>query len=295
MAEWLAGRNSAPLRRERGIAIGDMPVFGAGSAANTGNVAGSSGRGVASQNLQLLEMERERAREKREAQDRDRKSGLEGEKGPRAPNPVLPFEDFDLRATLSADKGGVPMLQRSLTAGPGEYDLIVGWADASAKDPATSVRVFKRPLDLPIASTTAFSLSGVIIADDVSLREVPIPADRQTAHPYSIGTTEIVAGARSIADDRRAARARRAGDQPARWRPTASRMSRSAFGIQRRTANGHEQVGVLAPQTYNRTTLPPDFDVNTGNRSSPRWRFRSARSSAASIASRSWPTTASAA
>jgi hypothetical protein len=263
VAEWLAGRSNAPLKRDRGIAIGDMPTFGAGSAANSGGNAGVNGRGIASQNLQLLEMERERARDRREEQDRQRKAGLEGEKAPRPANAVLPFEDFDLHAALAADKGGVPMLRRSLTAGPGDYDLYVGWADPAAKDPAVTARVFKRRLELPVASTTAFALSGVIVADEVSLREVPVAADRQTAHPYSIGTTEIVpARDQSLTTDERLALVVQVINPSAA--PDGKPDVAVGFRIQRRTANGHDQVGVLAPQIYNRTTLPQDFDATRG-------------------------------
>jgi hypothetical protein len=264
VAEWLAGRNNAPLKRERGIAINEMPVFGAGAAANTGNVAGTSGRGVASQNLQLLEMERERARERREAQDRERKAELEGEKGVRSPNPVLPFEDFDLHATTTADKSGIPMLRRSLTAGPGDYDLLLGWADASAKDPAASVRVFKRPLQLPIASTTTFALSGVIVADEVSVRDAPVAADQQTRNPYSIGRTHIVpARDHSLTTDERLALVVQVINASAA--PDGKPDVAVGFRIQRRTPNGHEQVGTLSPQLFNRTTLPEDFSASLGH------------------------------
>src|SRR5688572_8292594 len=83
VAEWLAGQRSTPLRRERAIAFGDMPTFGAGAIAN---------RGPGPQSLGLLDMERERAREQREARERARKAELEGAATDRGPNQLLPFE-----------------------------------------------------------------------------------------------------------------------------------------------------------------------------------------------------------
>jgi hypothetical protein len=255
VAEWLAGQRAMPLRRERAIAFGDMPTFGAGAIAN---------RGPGPQSLSLLEMERERAREKRETSDRERKATLEGAGAPRGPSPLLPFEDFDLRALASVDKDGGPVLRRSLTTGPGEYDLIVGWVDPAAKDLAAAVRVVRRPITLEPALTSEFALSSVIVADQVGVRDTPFPAGEQTAHPYAIGTIDIVpARDHELTNDERLSLI----VQVVNPRPAADGKPDVVVGFRifRLTSTGQESVGTLTPQSYNQSTLPPDFDAAKGH------------------------------
>jgi hypothetical protein len=254
VAEWLAGQRTTP-RKERGFAFGDMPTFGAGAIA---------ARGPGPQNLTLLELERERARERREAAERDRKATLEGAAGPRGPHPLLPFEDFDVRAIVSIDRTGSPVLRRSLTTGPGDYNLLVGWVDPAAKDLPSAVRVVKHPFQLTAASTTEFSLSDVILADEVGVRETPFAAGEQSAHPYAIGTIDIApARDHELTPDERLSLV----VQVINPRAAADGKPDVAVGFRlfRTTPSGQEPLGTLSPQVYNRTTLPPDFDATKGH------------------------------
>ncbi len=255
VAEWLAGQRSTPLRAERGIAFGEMPIYGAGAIA-------SRGATTVSQSLALLEMERERARERREERERERKAALEGE-GMRASRPLLPFEDFDVNAVAIADAGAA-IIRRSLTAGPGDYVLTIGWSDPAAKDPASTVQVFRRSLSLPIASTSEFRLSSVILADRVGMRETALRADEQSRQPYSIGTTEIVPSRDTVltTDEQLALVVQVINARPA---PNGKPDVAVGFRLSRTTANGEEHVGILNPQIYNQVTLPPDFDVIKGH------------------------------
>lgn len=255
VAEWLAGQTPMPPQGQRGIAFGDMPTFGAGSVA-------TRGPGAQSQTLQLLELQRERAREKREAEERRRRAELEGA-GMRtaATTPaLLPFEDFDVRALDSPVPGTPPVLRRSFTAGPGEYELAVGWADPSARDIATSVRVARRRIVLPPASTTELALSTPIVADAVSLRDTPRGPSDQTAFPYSLGALDIVP-----ARDHRLTPEERLTVvvQVINARGTPDGMPDVVVGFRvfRRDGSAERLVGTLVPQRYNVETLPPDFDV----------------------------------
>ena len=256
VAEWLAGQSPVPVLPRRGIAIGDMPTYGAG---------GIAARGPGpSQGLQLLELERERAREKREAQERARKAALEGTETARGPRPLLPFEDFDVRALVGSDASGAPVLRRSLTAGPGDYELTVAWVDPAAADPSTAARVARRPLSLPPASSTEFALSTVILADTVSVRETPVAAIEQAAHPYSIGPTEIVpARDHTLTTDERLALVVQVIN--ARGSAAGKPDVVIGFRVLRRSGAAEELVGTLAPQVYNDTTLPADFDITKGH------------------------------
>jgi hypothetical protein len=255
VAEWLAGQRATPLKRERGFAFGDMPTFGAGAIA---------ARGPGPQSLGILDAERERNKERREAEERQRKAALEGAETSRGPNPLLPFEDFDARLVLDADSGGTIALRRSLTAGPGDYDLTVAWADPSVRDVAAATRIVRRQVQLPIASTTAFGLSSVVLADDVSVRETPLPAAQQSAHPYSIGPMEITpARDQVLSSDERLALVVQVINP--RATPEGKPDVAVGFRVFRSAAGAQETVGSLAPQLYNATTLPADFDAAKGH------------------------------
>lgn len=255
VAEWLAGQTPMPQQGQRGIAFGDMPTFGAGSVA-------TRGPGAQSQTLQLLELQRERAREKREAEQRRRRAELEGAGTETATTAraLLPFEDFDVRALDAPEPGAPPVLRRSFTAGPGEYELAVGWADPSARDVASSVRIARRRLVLPPASTTELALSTPIVADAVSLRDAPRAPSDQTAFPYSLGALDIVP-----------ARDHRLTPEEhltvvvqvinARGTPDGMPDVLVGFRVFRRDTGAERLVGTLMPQRYNIETLPPDFDV----------------------------------
>jgi tetratricopeptide (TPR) repeat protein len=254
VAEWLVGQTPSPAIHRPGIAFGDMPTYGAGAIA---------ARGPGPQSLQLLELERERARERREAEERQRKASLEGETTLQGPRPLLPFEDFDVRAIATAEGSGRASIRRSLTAGPGDFDLLVGWTDPEARDPGSAVRIFRRRLTLAPASSTEFALSSVIVADNVAVREVPVPAAEQSARPYSIGPMDITpAPDRLFTTDERLAVVVQVINP--RGSPTGKPDVAVGFRIFRNNAGKEEAVGTLAPQTYNDTTLPADFDVARG-------------------------------
>jgi hypothetical protein len=256
VAEWLAGQSPVPVLPRRGLAFGEMPIYGAAGIAQRGAQ-------LQAQNLQLLELERERAREKREAQERARKASLEGAEAARPARPLLPFEDFDVRAQAVADSGGTPVLRRSFTAGPGDYELTVGWTDVDATA-SSPVHVARRTVTLPAASTTALALSSVIVADDIAVRATPVAATEQTAYPYSIGSTEVKpARDHVLSPDERLALIVQVIN--ARGTPLGKPDVDVRFRVFRRTAEREENVGSLAAQQYNELTLPLDFDVAKGH------------------------------
>jgi tetratricopeptide (TPR) repeat protein len=251
VAEWLAGRTPSPLPNRRGIAIGEMPTYGAGAIAT---------RGPGPQSLQLLEMERERARERREAEARQRKEALEGTATTRGPRPLLPFEDFDVGAAAVPASPHRFVMRRSLTSGPGDYDLVVAWVDPEARDPGTSVRGVRRRLTLPPASTTELALSSVIVADNVSMRDAPLSSSEQSSHPYTLGALEITpAPDHLLTNDERLAVVVQVINP--RGSPTGKPDVAVGFRIFRRIGSNEELFGTLAPQTYTEATLPSDFDT----------------------------------
>jgi hypothetical protein len=259
VADWLAGRSSDPLLRPRtGIAIGEMPNFGAAGLIDPNR----PGRPVAvpsgSNDLRLLQLERERAREEKEERDKKRRAELEG--AAKAKRDLLPFEDFDLAASASTVNGAI---QRALTAGPGDYELYVAWVDSSAK-PSAPIQVLKRTLHLPPANASELSISSVIVADDVTTRTVPYPPPQQAAHPYSIGLTEITPARDTIfsRDDRLNVAFQVINARPSEiGKPDIG----IAFRIVRVNGDREQPVASLTPQEYTADTLPGDFDLRLGH------------------------------
>ena len=255
--DWLVGRKIDPrLLPGRGIAIGEMPAFGAGGIA----VRGSSPT-TGSTDMKIMAMERERARAEQEARDKQRRAELAGKAmGLRE---VLPFEDFDVAAaSLAGD--GTRQISRAFTAGPGAYDLFVGWADPAAAKPAGTIRVLRRSLSLPPATTGELTLSSVVIADDVKARAVPYPPAEQSAHPYTIGATEITPArdAMFTRDERLAVAFQVINARPS---DTGKPDVGVSFRIVRAEAEREAQVASLNPQSYTQATMPVDFDLRLGH------------------------------
>jgi hypothetical protein len=259
--EWLEGLRTDPLplrpARVVFVASGELPIGGtAAMSTRSGGVGQSSGA------LALIEREREREREQKEAYERNRKAALEGKATEHARD-LYPFEDFDVSAVaMSPDPGrpGTPVLRRSLTTGPGEFDLYVGWIDPGT----AAARVYKKAISLPPASTATFALSSVILADDVKVRATPYGSAEQSAHPYSIGVTDVTPAADEVfTSEERLALVFQAIN------PQASAAGKPdvaiTFRLFRTTAAGEEPVGVLNPQQYTAETLPADFDVAKGH------------------------------
>ncbi len=257
--EWLKGMRSDPLvaRKQRGIAFGEMPVFGPGAIA-------TRGPGQQAGDLALLNMERERARERKEAAERERKAALEGTSTTRPRDALFPFEDFTLDRPRTGQTGAAAMLQRSFTAGPGDYDLYVAWGASPTKGQPGAVKVAKRSLSLPPASSAELGLSSIIVADAVSVRDAAYPPEQQSSHPYAIGAMEIVPSldGQFTNDERMAvvfqilnARANDGG------KPDIG----VGFRLFRVTTTGDQSIGLLNPQYYNESTLPLDFDIRKGH------------------------------
>lgn len=253
--EWLAGNRGDPrLLPRRGTAIGEMPAFGAGSIAARGSTPSSG-----STDLRLMALERERARQEAEAQDRKRRAALEGREAPT--RGLLPFEDFD-SASRSVRHDGKRIISRAFTAGPGDYDLYLAWAEPSS--PKAAIHVVRRSLHLPAARTTGLGTGSIILADSVTVRAAPYLAAEQGSHPYSIGLMEIVpASTAHYTRDRNIAVAFQVIN--AQSSDVGMPDLTVGFRIVRLTGGRETPVASLNPQIYNTTTLPADFNLRLGH------------------------------
>ncbi len=260
--DWLQGLRGDPLpmraMKSMSVPQGEIPVGGAAMLAGSQAMVAAND---ASNALRLQDMERERARRDREAREKQRRAELES----RATSPVSPlhaFEDFDVKTTFGPAARGL-RIERGITAGPGDYDVYIAWAEpGSAKTP--TVRVITRRLSLPAASRTDFALSDVVLADAVRTLESPYPVDQQGAHPYAIGALETTP----------ARDTRFRVDEPVSvvvqvinpaGGPTGKPDVDVAFRVSRDVGGRPQLVGSLPVQHYNATTLPVDFDVASGH------------------------------
>lgn len=257
--EWLAGTRTAPPPIARsGIVIGEMPIFGP-----TGNLASPTRQPTSSgmTDLALMDLERRRERAKSEERERQRRAELEGKAA--AVDDVVPFEDFDF-ASRSIGASGARVISRALTTGPGDYVLYLAWADASAPKPAATIRVMKKSISLPPASSDVLTISSVILADGVHVRDAPYPATEQASHPYSIGMTEIAPAADAVftSDENLNVVFQVINPQPSEsGKPDVEIASR----IVRLTGNRAEPIASLKPLTYSADTMPAPFDLRLGH------------------------------
>ena len=255
--DWLVGRRVDPrMLPGRGIAIGEMPAFGAGAIAVRGSTPSSG-----STDLKLMALERERARQENEDREKQRRAELEGKAA--GLRELLPFEDFDL-ASVSRAGDGARQISRSFTAGPGKFDLFIGWADPAAPKPAATIHVLRRSLSLPPATAAALEVSSVIIADNVTARAEPYSPAEQAAHPYALGPTEITPArdAEFTPNERLAVALQIINPRPsATGKPDVS----VAFRIVRVDGERETPVASLTPQTYTEQSMPTDFDLRLGH------------------------------
>jgi hypothetical protein len=258
--EWLRGERGDPLpmRAARVVTVpsGELPMGG------TAATMTRDGSGQNSAALALLARQQEKAREEAEARERARREALEG-KAVATPN-VMPFEDFDMQARVRAHPGRPAVFQRALTAGPGDYNVVVAWAVVDGKDRPTRTGALRQTFSLPPVQTTGLALGSVILADAIHARTEMYTAEQQTAHPYAIGGTEIEPALDPVFTN-----AERLSVAFQVFNAAPSVMGKPDVGIalrlHRRTGAGEELAASLAPLEYNENTLPPDFNLLQGH------------------------------
>ena len=168
------------------------------------------------------------------------------------------FEDFDFAGASST------VIQRALTAGPGDYFLYVAWSDPAPAKPGASVQVIKKRLSFPAATTTELTFGSVILADRIQVRTAPYPPAQQASHPYAIGLTEIIPS-----DD---ANFRDNENLSVVFQVINAQAADSgkpdldvAFQVVRVVNHQEQPVAALTPQNYSAPNLPVEFDLRAGH------------------------------
>lgn len=258
VSEWLRGMRAEPLPMRAGgsmsVPRGEMPV---------GSII-PGGRDVAAESvaaLRLLMLEHEKTKKQREAQAAARREAMERARS--SPSTMLPFEDFDVAARLVAGTGGGVDVRRSLTAGPGAYQVLVGWAEMPARGAAPDVHVLRHVVSLPPAPPV-FGLSDIIVGNQAAAIASPYPANQQNAHPYATGMIEVTPAPANVlrADESLSMVVQVVNPAgTATGKPDVSVQFRIA-----RIAGDHDEVvGTLPAQRYDETKVPVDFDVAKGH------------------------------
>ena len=107
-------------------------------------------------------------------------------------------------------------------------------------------------------------MSSVVIADDVKTRVVPYPPAEQSAHPYTIGATEITPARDAVftRDERLAVAFQVINARPS---DTGKPDVGVSFRIVRAEAERELPVASLNPQSYAEASMPADFDLRLGH------------------------------
>lgn len=256
--EWLKGMRSDPLpmRASRSTTVnpGEMPI--GGTAAAVGDV--TAGNTAA---LRLVELQRERQVRLREEEAARRRADL-ARPSP-SPAALLPFEDFDPAAHTAVGANGTVRILRGITAGPGDYDLFVGWAAPPARGELPRVRVISHRLVLP-AAPRVFGLADIVIAEDVKPLQQPYTSAQQAGHPYAFGAIEVnpAPGNRLVNDGT-------LGVMYQVINPSGSATGKPdvevSFRLLRVYADRVEPFGRLETQRHDAASVPDDFDVSLGH------------------------------
>jgi hypothetical protein len=257
---WLRGERGDPLpmRATRVITVpsGELPMGG------TAATMTRDGSGQNSAVIALMDRQMRKQREEAEAREKARQEELEGKT--KAPMDVMPFEDFDLQAHVLARAGRAAVFQRALTAGPGDYDVVLAWTVVDQKDKPVRTGALRHAVSLPAVQTTGLALGSVILADAIRARTDLYTAEQQTAHPYAIGGTEI-----DPAPDQAFTNEERLSVAFQIFNAASSLTGKPDVGVAlrlyRKTPTGEELAASLAPLEYTEGTLPPDFSLLQGH------------------------------
>jgi len=257
---WLLGERGDPLpmRAARVVTVpsGELPMGG------TAATMTRDGSGQNAAVLQLMDRQMRKQREEAEAREKARREALEG-KGQATLN-LMPFEDFDLQARVVARSGRPAVFQRALTAGPGDYQVVVAWTVVDTRNRPMRGGALRHAVSLPPVQMTGLAMGSVILADAIRARTEVYTAEQQTAHPYAIGSTEVEPAADlAFTNEERLSVAFQIFNAVPSI--TGKPEVTIALRLYRQTPSGEELAATLAPLEYTEGTLAPDFNLLQGH------------------------------
>lgn len=258
IAEWLQGLRAEPLPMQPGRSMsvpqGEMPVGGAAASSRRANESTD-----ATSALRLLSHQQERAARERAEREAARRAELESAGGRALA--MLPFEDFDVDARPAVLPDGSLEVRRAVVAGPGDFDVFMGWKSGQTKEAAVTVVRYR--LTLP-AAVRDFALSDVIVAAQVAPAVAAYGSNEQSAHPYAIGALDVTpAHANSLSAGGTLGLVYQVINPSASTggKPTVE----VGFRVSRVVDGRMVAFGELQTQRYDETNLPADFDAAKGH------------------------------
>jgi hypothetical protein len=226
-----AGRKAEGVQNALGVATGDMPV-------NSPERRQGAGAPTASDSSLML----------RSLTAKNSTSGY-------------PYEAaYGVQTRTAA--APVATLQSGFGVPPGEYDLYIALLERDVRG-EKKWAVLKQPITVPDLSTRALRMSSVIVADRVESLRAPIADVERPLRPYVFGTSEIVP---AIDDELKSNETLHVAfliydaTTDASGKPDV----RVEYRLFQQNFAGERLLGATAPQAFDGSTLPADFDLRTG-------------------------------
>jgi hypothetical protein len=145
---------------------------------------------------------------------------------------------------------------------PGEYDLYIALLERDVRG-QKKWAVLKQPITVPDLSTRALRMSSVILADSVEALRAPVPDSERALRPYVFGMSEL---SPAIDDELRLDETLNVAfliydaELDAAGKPDV----RVEYRLFQQNFSGERLLGATAPQSFDAASLPPEFDMRTG-------------------------------
>lgn len=154
-------------------------------------------------------------------------------------------------------------LSRAMALQPGEYDVLVGVKEKTARQQRTLLKtgMLRHTLTVPDFETAGLSTSSIFLGAIEAVE--PVKPEDQQEHPYTFGTMRIVPS-----KDHKLKKSGELqllfwiyGTQAAEGKPDVT----VEYNFHQKTAEGEKYFNKTAPQELSAKTLPPQFDLAAGH------------------------------
>ena len=226
-----AGRKAEGVQNALGVATGEMPV-------NSPERRQGAGAPTASDSSLML----------RSLTQRNTAHGY-------------PYEAAYGVETRSASEQ-LATVQSGFGVTPGEYDLYIALLERDVRG-QKKWAVLKQPITVPDLATSVLRMSSVILADRVEPLRAPVSDSERPLRPYVFGSSEIVP---ATDDELRADETLHVAFLIYDATPDGAGKPqvRVEYRLFQQNFSGERLLGATAPQMFDASSLPADFDVRTG-------------------------------
>jgi hypothetical protein len=226
-----AGRKAEGVQNALGVATGEMPV-------NSPERRQGAGAPTASDSSLML----------RSLTQRNTAQGY-------------PYEAAYGIETRTAS-GQLATVQSGFGVPPGEYDLYIALLERDVRG-QKKWAVLKQPITVPDLGTPALRMSSVILADRVEPLRDAVPEAERPLRPYVFGSSELVP---ATDDELRSDETLHVAFLIYDATPDGAGKPevRVEYRLFQQNFSGERLLGATAPQMFDASTLPADFDVRTG-------------------------------